>query len=381
MQTVHAGDPIKLRADDWNSIVHCVNQNKRGGLANGSRQRPQDTKPGTILVQNLTGADRRRGEVVGLDAPLFNHEDDPTWHLADRIVFKTVVPGVVPTNGKIAVLQEPIAAGEIGEAIVEGITVARLTWNTETANSEFADIVTNIPILTASRFEGSAHILYKNPESEYAVVRLTNPVDKPIAVYVDLPGKGGITASGRITTADGVTQGINQDIVRFDGNVWIKKHGLYLFVLDAGITKTSLPAINYRLRLTSYVHGTDTLTGQAYDDSSFAEILAPEVMLVPQLYQWQSSSWVLKFSGGGTPSPPAGGGAYTGEIKQGSSVYYDQRVIRSTHAALLSVGANTDVRPSIVLPASDSYSVASSGIRATVLRVAGYEYGETNSVA
>lgn len=125
MKKVSAGDPLAIRAADWNrlsDIAGTYPQNPAQGAMSrraGGREPPGD-KHNRIRLRNRSKGTRRRGEILQIDAQLTDVLD-PAYVGLD---------GITPTAGEHcwAVLQEdlPNPAGEkpIGQAAISGATIA-----------------------------------------------------------------------------------------------------------------------------------------------------------------------------------------------------------------------------------------------------------------
>ena len=109
-----------------------------------------------VRIRNETDQDLARWSVLGLSGVVITPETNSPEFEAGP-VFK----GVNPTSahiGKYAVLQEPLAAGAIGRAVVSGDTVCRVQVNS--ALHGFAEITPGITSKLTSGVSGTAQILF-----------------------------------------------------------------------------------------------------------------------------------------------------------------------------------------------------------------------------
>lgn len=118
---VAPGEPLSIPAREWNQLVAGLEQ----GLGAGPGRQRGFRQAVTALVRNDTGATLPRFGVVGIGAPLLDPDDDEAAFL-EQIVFA----GELATNGdydlKWGLTLAPIASGEIGEAVVQGLSFAKL---------------------------------------------------------------------------------------------------------------------------------------------------------------------------------------------------------------------------------------------------------------
>lgn len=109
-----------------------------------------------VRIRNESGQDLSRWSVLGLSGVVIT-PDVNTPEFESGPVFL----GVVPTSahvGKDAILQEPLAAGAIGRAVVSGDTVARV--QVASALHGFAEITPGVTSQLTSGNSGTAQILY-----------------------------------------------------------------------------------------------------------------------------------------------------------------------------------------------------------------------------
>jgi hypothetical protein len=124
LRHVQSGSPLRIPANDWNKIVDATRayyEQQAGGrgpmpATAGAKQ------TGIVLVRNDSGADLARNAVVGINSPIILPGD----HL-DEFLRQVALTVVTPTEdehaaaGHFAVLLDPLAAGGIGRAYVNGI--------------------------------------------------------------------------------------------------------------------------------------------------------------------------------------------------------------------------------------------------------------------
>jgi hypothetical protein len=168
------GQPLRLSASGHNQLLALVDAWTKGELGRGGRA-PQPPRAGTVLVRNDTGADRDLFEIVALSEPIFG-PDDNLSEFQFRFAFKGVVPDL-DHFGCFAVLQEPVAAGKIGRAMVEGLTPVQIRTEAGEEQIAFAGIC-GVPggecQFLRSSWRGDAQILYRKSGVglQWGIVRL-----------------------------------------------------------------------------------------------------------------------------------------------------------------------------------------------------------------
>lgn len=73
-----------------------------------------------VDVRNDTGIDLEVTDVMGIDAPLFDPEEN-VFAFLDRVTFSGIVPTYAGQRGRFVICAEPIAAGEIGKCYAAGV--------------------------------------------------------------------------------------------------------------------------------------------------------------------------------------------------------------------------------------------------------------------
>lgn len=140
LQTVSPGQPFRPSAALHNATVDLIRRSamNRANLAGTVGRSAHST---TILpIHNGSGAAIAEGGVLAIDGPMFEDDDDPEQ--TPRIA------GIKPTStsaGKIAVLLEPVEDGDVGFAVVSGVTWAKLLISTDEENIDRCDVYTPDP--------------------------------------------------------------------------------------------------------------------------------------------------------------------------------------------------------------------------------------------
>jgi len=116
------GDPLKIPAGAWNALLELLEQ-RDNFLAQLGKTGTIDTR---IKVRNDTGSDLGRYQVVRIADPIVSPTDNLSEFLANPCFSGATPDG---EHNRIAIVQEPIAAGAIGWAVAAGLTHAYVSGN------------------------------------------------------------------------------------------------------------------------------------------------------------------------------------------------------------------------------------------------------------
>ncbi len=125
-----------------------------------------------VRIQNNSGEDRNAYEVLGIDAPLATPGEDPTeFH---RPSFTGSSPDIDDHFGRFAVLLDPVPAGQIARACIDGICSVQINVTREVDRR--ADVKTGQTSWLRSGSCGAADILWKETGTgvKWAKVRIGN---------------------------------------------------------------------------------------------------------------------------------------------------------------------------------------------------------------
>ncbi len=157
---VAAGQPLKISAESFNAFVDAAAAYQASRQSRSADGGMTTAIPGIILLRNDSSTDQGRFAVLGLDDPLILPSENPQ-SFQERITFSGISPDEDVHANRFCILQEPIAAGGIGRAMVAGVTPMRLDIDAE--EDELAAIVTDETGSLATGSEGGARILWKEP--------------------------------------------------------------------------------------------------------------------------------------------------------------------------------------------------------------------------
>lgn len=168
MQKVTSGQPLKIRAETFNSMIDAANYVKN--IRTGNSVNFQKTNSGLILIRNDSGADVAIRRVLGLGDTVA----DPTAaedQFCEYIAFEGDLPDIDLHVGKWALLLDPIADGEYGRAAVSGEHQVKI--NVTDANHTHVEIGDGTTLLQ-SGYTGSGKILWKESGTgeKWAVIQI-----------------------------------------------------------------------------------------------------------------------------------------------------------------------------------------------------------------
>lgn len=135
LRKVTSGQRGRLSASDWNAAMDAARAYRESQLSGGALA-GQRLQSGVILVQNTASHDWERFAVVEVTEPVVY----PSFN-ESAFISPIAMLAVTPRDkglSNIAVLQEPIAQGKIGRAMVLGVTAARV--EIRDANHFYVDV-------------------------------------------------------------------------------------------------------------------------------------------------------------------------------------------------------------------------------------------------
>jgi hypothetical protein len=191
MRKVKSGDPLRIRADDYNAFVDAAEAHKNRMTAPPSAQQLRESGD-TVLVRNDSGQNIIRFGILGIDGPLV----EPAANL-ERFKNRTVLKGVIPItadhSGKFVITQEPIRPGKIGRALISGVSAVQvLVLDEDAEDYQYADVFEPFGEWMIASPTGSASILWRESglNIRWALVRIGNI--RPTGVFpVKLTKVGG----------------------------------------------------------------------------------------------------------------------------------------------------------------------------------------------
>lgn len=203
MKTVTSGPPLLLKRGTFNEIASVVNRAKMSPVFTGT-QASKNRVGGIVLVQNGTGEDLDQYDALAIYYPAVLPSDDYP-EFSNNLALVCDAPN--GADDAIAVIQEPIAAGAFGKAVVAGLTpvyLLREAGNTD----QFAVPQEGDTVLKAD--SKGAKILWE-----------ADAVDDSIRLaLVVLPAQGG-GGGGEALRCRIVSVGDNTLTVNFwDGSAW-----------------------------------------------------------------------------------------------------------------------------------------------------------------
>lgn len=156
---IYPGDRVKgVSSGTWKQIATAVEAVENGGhrrslLREIERLVRRGTQSVRVLVQNDSGRDINRGDVLGLDRLLIRRHENPDAWQSD-LDFAGSTPR--RHHGSFAVTDEPIRPGGVGEAIIQGVASVPVQYRSRTHG--FAGPIPNETGFLQSALSGWARI-------------------------------------------------------------------------------------------------------------------------------------------------------------------------------------------------------------------------------
>lgn len=199
---------VKISLETWKKLDQILKVYDAGGMRPQRQQ--QQPNPATVVIKNSTGADRSQCEVLGISGVEVLPADDFA-EFQSRSAFTGAIPATAShSNGRFAILAEPIPNGEYGRAYISNLAAVQI--NVTDANHSFADITDATTAKLASVESGPCVILWKEsgtgdkwaivrfggtgggavPDIHVAYVKEAAPADIDISCYLDTNDTGTI---------------------------------------------------------------------------------------------------------------------------------------------------------------------------------------------
>ncbi|MBI5725918.1 MAG: hypothetical protein HZA50_18305 [Planctomycetes bacterium] len=166
---VAAGESLKISAAAYNAFVDAAKAFRNSANDQSQTAKPALKQNSIILIRNDSGSDRNRFDILGISGPVFSPADDENAFI-NQPALCGVSPNAENHAGKFVILQEPVAAGQMGKSCIDGLSIARIEIVNET--DKFADVKSGDPSTLKSCLIGSARILWKDSGTAWALVRM-----------------------------------------------------------------------------------------------------------------------------------------------------------------------------------------------------------------
>ena len=207
-QKVQSGSRLdSLSAETWNGFIDAALDFRKRQNGNAAALLAQDYNAGIVRIRNDSGADRRRYEVLGIKNDLvILPSTDSNWTEAPCL--KGAVPTAASYLRRFVVCQEPIANGDIGRALIAGVTPVKVKiLNTA---DDFCDILDSDATQLVTSCWGAAQILWMDTSggtgsSKWAYVMHGLPAAQILVGQTSSSLNSG--ASGTINVYRGTTKG------------------------------------------------------------------------------------------------------------------------------------------------------------------------------
>ena len=124
LRKVTRGQAFSVKASTYNAFVDAAKAFRDQALRQKSGTIPPDTKAGAVTIRNATGQPLDQYSVLALGAALITPQDN-LRAFQSRPAFEGLLPASAASS--LAIIQEPLAPGALGLALVSGISPARIS--------------------------------------------------------------------------------------------------------------------------------------------------------------------------------------------------------------------------------------------------------------
>jgi len=213
---VRPGDPLEIGAGTFNAMIDAAKAHRASQHNVGRTTRPDLRQANMVIVKNDSGADVSRYGVLGITGPLFDPTSKPVpFH--QEIVMVGDEPDDRYHIGKFVIAQEPIKAGELGHAMIAGVSIVQVLVPDAAAEAfDFVEMIDGESGHLAKSATGTAHVVsmesgYHATTLKWAVISFGNPL--PVSIswvkakfdWENYPGNGSFIFAHPCDDKDGTT--------------------------------------------------------------------------------------------------------------------------------------------------------------------------------
>jgi len=174
IRRVRPGDALKIPAPAYNAFADAAEAVRNLDRSMSARPLVGTREPDIIYVLNSSGVALDRYDVLGIEGPVITPQknEDEFMH---RVVMEGTTPADADHTGKFVIMLEALPDGDIGRAVLSGVTLCRL--DVLDAAHKYADIADGDVTTLETAETGAAQILWYDSTtgSDWAVVRLGVP--------------------------------------------------------------------------------------------------------------------------------------------------------------------------------------------------------------
>lgn len=174
LKKVTTGSPLAIPAAAYNAFIDAARAEQAHQGDQGVPGQAAPRESGIVLIKNTTESDLDRFAILGIDSPVFTPTDNEQ-EFKNRVALKGVAPTLADHEGRFAILLEPVKAGGIAMACVQGVFPVKVDVQDE--DHDFADVDDGECGHLKSALTGAAQILWKESGTgeKWAVVRIGPP--------------------------------------------------------------------------------------------------------------------------------------------------------------------------------------------------------------
>jgi len=194
MMKVQSGNPLVIPAQAYNAFIDAAKDFQQRTRHLGQTATPGYRSAGIVLIKNESGDDRQRFDVLGLGDPIFLPDAGAAAEQSfkNAVAFRGDLPDETLHTGRFVILAEPLAAGAIGQALLCGITPARVRIEDSGEDVTAAAIIDGDATALHPDESGAAQVLWHEDVTgdAWAIVRLGNAHPAAADIGFGVPADG-----------------------------------------------------------------------------------------------------------------------------------------------------------------------------------------------
>ena len=201
---VIAGQRLHIPAVAYNAFLDAAQANSGRRFGQTSPTLVGHPSSGIVRIKNASEDDRSRFDILGIDGPLFDADESPDAFLAGPM-FSGLTPDI-EAHTAWAILLEPIPAGHIGLAMIDGVTLGRVRLAADSDIVRYATIADEDAIALAPAADGPVQVLWHEAAAgaSWAILRLGNtpPARRWVRIVTTADAAGVYTSWQEVELAD-----------------------------------------------------------------------------------------------------------------------------------------------------------------------------------
>ena len=176
LKKVQSGQRLHIPAAAYNAFVDAAIDHRQRLSNIGKESQPSHRSADIVLVRNDSGIARARYTAMGIETVVIDPAENPN----DMLLSVVGLDGELHA-GRWVVLQEPLANGKIGRAVISGVTYLA-SLSATMAEHQYVDV--NASGSIGSAYTGPAQLLWYEkadnyPSTGWAIIKMGTPAGEP----------------------------------------------------------------------------------------------------------------------------------------------------------------------------------------------------------